>query len=53
VQATGPAAILAVAGETVAGMLPATGEPVALFGIGLLGLAGIGLFMRRIARRSR
>jgi LPXTG-motif cell wall-anchored protein len=42
-----------VAGETIAGMLPSTGEPVTLFAFGLLGLAGIGLLMRRISRRAR
>jgi hypothetical protein len=46
VRAAGPAVNLAA-------LLPATGEPLALFGMGLLGLAGIGLFMRRIGRRAR
>jgi hypothetical protein len=37
-------------GGVVASVLPSTGEPAALFGIALLGLAGAGLFMRRIGR---
>jgi len=50
VQAVGPLAALATVGGVVASVLPSTGEPVVLFGIGLLGLAGAGLFMRRLGR---
>jgi LPXTG-motif cell wall-anchored protein len=46
IQAAGPASL-------IDGMLPATGEPAALLSVGMLGLAGIGLFMRRISRRQR
>jgi hypothetical protein len=37
-------------GVTLAGLLPATGEPVTLFGFGMLALAGVGLAIRRIRR---
>ena len=50
VQAIGPLAALSNVGGAVASVLPSTGEPVALFGIVLLGLAGAGLFMRRLGR---
>jgi hypothetical protein len=53
VQAAALPALASTAGAVIAGMLPATGQPVALFGIGMLGLAGIGLFMRRIGRKPR
>jgi hypothetical protein len=51
VQAAAPlAAALSNVGGVVASVLPSTGEPAALFGIALLGLAGAGLFMRRLGR---
>ena len=43
----GRPALISTTRSLLAGMLPATGQPVALFGIGMLGLAGIGLFMRK------
>jgi hypothetical protein len=43
-------AALSNVGGVVASILPSTGEPLALFGIGLLALAGAGLFMRRLGR---
>ena len=50
VQAVGPLATLSNVGGAVASVLPSTGEPAALFGIVLFGLAGAGLFMRRLGR---
>jgi len=50
VQAAGPLAALSNVGGVVASVLPSTGEPAALFGIVLIGLAGAGLFMRRLGR---
>jgi hypothetical protein len=50
VQASGPLAAISNVGGVVASALPSTGEPVALFGIVLFGLAGAGLFMRRLGR---
>ena len=50
VQAAGPLAALSNVGGVVASVLPSTGEPAALFGIALLGLAGAGLFLRRLGR---
>jgi hypothetical protein len=43
VQARGPDA-------TIAGLLPTTGEPVLLFGLGMLGVVGLGLALRRVHR---
>ena len=50
VQAAAPLAALSTLGGVVASVLPSTGEPAALFGIALLGLAGAGLFLRRLGR---
>jgi hypothetical protein len=51
VQIQGAAGLPEVAASTIAGMLPATGQPVMLLGLGFLALAGAGLGLRRLRRR--
>jgi hypothetical protein len=48
----GPAAIAASLGTVFASVLPATGGPVGLIGFGLLGLAGLGVALRRGGRKT-
>jgi LPXTG-motif cell wall-anchored protein len=44
---------LAAAAQLVATTLPSTGEPVAALVLGLAGLGGVGLVLRRLGRRAR